>query len=151
MLSMTHIPMKEITQQLKSLNDTMAIMKLQIFVLSTLISQMSFSPAAAQTSEVKASGYELMTNKQFGNCIACHNMPGVQGLVSNFAPSLQGVGLKYSEKELMQWVVDARKFNADTLMPPFGSTHDLKMPRPARVILSNDQIAQVVLTMQSWR
>jgi len=148
---MTHIPMKEITQQSKSLNDTMQNMKLQIFTLSMLIGLVVLSPAAAQTAEVKTSGYELMTNKQYGNCIACHDMPGVQGLTSNFAPSLQGVGRKYSEKELMQWVVDARKFNADTLMPPFGSTHDLKLTRPARVILSNEQIAQVVFTLQSWR
>jgi hypothetical protein len=78
-------------------------------------------------------------------------MPGVQGLVSNFAPPLQGVGLKYSEKELTQWVADARKFNPNTLMPPFGSTHDLKIARPSQVILSNEQIAQVVSTMKSWR
>jgi len=36
-------------------------------------------------------------------------------------------------------------------MPPFGSTHDLKMARPSQVILSNEQIAQVVSTMKSWR
>jgi sulfur-oxidizing protein SoxX len=92
-----------------------------------------------------------MTNKQYGNCIACHDMPGVQGMVSNFAPSLKGVGQKFSAPELTQWVVDARRFNPDTLMPPFGSTHELKLVRPARVILTNEQIAQVVSTMQSWR
>ena len=111
----------------------------------------SLSNAWAQTAEDKLSGYELMTNKQYGNCIACHDMPGVQGMVSNFAPSLKGVGQKFSAPELTQWVVDARRFNPDTLMPPFGSTHELKLVRPARVILTNEQIAQVVSTMQSWR
>jgi sulfur-oxidizing protein SoxX len=143
--------MKEVTEQPKSLNDTMNVMTWWIFILSMMISLLSMAPALAQRTEGKPSGYELMTNKQYGNCIACHDMPGVQGLVSNFAPSLKGVGQKYSEKELTQWIVDARKLNPDTLMPPFGSTHELKMARPSRVILSNEQIAQVVSTLQSWR
>jgi len=143
--------MKEVTEQPKSLNDTMNSMTWWIFILSMMISLLNMAPALAQTTEGKPSGYELMTNKQYGNCIACHDMPGVQGLVSNFAPSLKGVGQKYSEKELTQWIVDARKLNPDTLMPPFGSTVELKMARPSRVILSNEQIAQVVSTLQSWR
>ena len=136
------------TQQLTSLNDTMPSMKPWFYILGI---SFSLSNALAQTAEDKLSGYELMTNKQYGNCIACHDMPGVQGMVSNFAPSLKGVGQKFSVPELTQWVVDARRFNADTLMPPFGSTHELKLVRPARVILTNEQIAQVVSTMQSWR
>jgi sulfur-oxidizing protein SoxX len=136
------------TQQSKSLNDKMPIMKPWFYILGI---SFSLSNALAQTAEDKLSGYELMTNKQYGNCIACHDMPGVQGMVSNFAPSLKGVGQKFSAPELTQWVVDARRFNADTLMPPFGSTHELKLVRPARVILTNEQIAQVVSTMQSWR
>ena len=136
------------TQQLTSLNDTMPSMKPWFYILGI---SFSLSNALAQTAEDKLSGYELMTNKQYGNCIACHDMPGVQGMVSNFAPSLKGVGQKFSAPELTQWVVDARRFNADTLMPPFGSTHELKLVRPARVILTNEQIAQVVSTMQSWR
>jgi sulfur-oxidizing protein SoxX len=146
--------MKDGTEQYKSLDDTMPSMKLWIFISCMMIGWMGhtgISPALAQTANSKSAGYELMTNKQLGNCIACHDMPGVQGLVSNFAPPLQGVGLKYSEKELTQWVVDARKFNPNTLMPPFGSTHDLKMARPAQLILSTEQIAQVVSTMQTWR
>jgi sulfur-oxidizing protein SoxX len=136
------------TQQSKSLNDTMPSMKPWFYILGI---SFSLSNAWAQTAEDKLSGYELMTNKQYGNCIACHDMPGVQGMVSNFAPSLKGVGQKFSAPELTQWVVDARRFNPDTLMPPFGSTHELKLVRPARVILTNEQIAQVVSTMQSWR
>ena len=123
-------------------------MKLWFYILSI---SFSLSNALAQTAEGKPSGYELMTNKQYGNCIACHDMPGVQGMVSNFAPSLKGVGQRLSAQELTQWVVDARRINPDTLMPPFGSTHELNLVRPARVILTNEQIAQVVSTMQSWR
>ena len=144
----THIEQIALTLQSQSLNDTMPNMKSWFYILSI---SFSLSNALAQTAEGKPSGYELMTSKQYGNCIACHDMPGVQGMVSNFAPSLKGVGQKFSAQELTQWVVDARRFNPDTLMPPFGSTHELKLVRPARVILTNEQIAQVVSTMQSWR
>jgi len=135
-------------QQSKSLNDTMPNMKSWIYILSI---SFSLSNALAQTAEGKPSGYELMTSKQYGNCIACHDMPGVQGLVSNFAPSLKGVGQKFSAEELTQWVVDARRFNPDTLMPPFGSTHGLNLVRPNRAVLTNEQIALVVSSLQSFR
>ena len=135
-------------QQSKSLNDTMPNMKSWIYILSI---SFSLSNALAQTAEGKPSGYELMTSKQYGNCIACHDMPGVQGLVSNFAPSLKGVGQKFSAEELTQWVVDARRFKPDTLMPPFGSTHGLNLVRPNRVLLTNEQIALVVSSLQSFR
>ena len=144
----THIEQIALTLQSQSLNDTMPSMKLWFYILGL---SFSLSNALAQTAAGKPSGYELMTDKQYGNCIACHDMPGVQGMVSNFAPSLKGVGQKFSAQELTQWVVDVRRFNPDTLMPPFGSTHELKLVRPARVILTNEQIAQVVSTMQSWR
>ena len=135
-------------QQSKSLNDTMPNMKSWFYILSI---SFSLSNALAQTAEGKPSGYELMTSKQYGNCIACHDMPGVQGLVSNFAPSLKGVGQKFSAQELTQWVVDARRFNPDTLMPPFGSTHSLNLVRPNRVLLTNEQIALVVSSLHSFR
>ena len=135
-------------QQSKSLNDTMPNMKSWIYILSI---SFGLSNALAQTAEGKPSGYELMTSKQYGNCIACHDMPGVQGLVSNFAPSLKGVGQKFSAQELTQWVVDARRFNPETLMPPFGSTHGLNLVRPNRVLLTNEQIALVVSSLQSFR
>lgn len=135
-------------QQSKSLNDTMPNMKLWFYILSI---SFSLSNAWAQIAEGKPSGYEIMTNKQYGNCIACHDMPGVQGLVSNFAPSLKGVGQKFSAQELTQWVVDARRFNPNTLMPPFGSTNGLNLARPNRVVLTNEQIALVVSSLQSFR
>lgn len=147
-MPISHIQMIALIQQSKSLNDTMPNMKSWIYILSI---SFGLSNALAQTAEGKPSGYELMTSKQFGNCIACHDMPGVQGLVSNFAPSLKGVGQKFSAQELTQWVVDARRFNPDTLMPPFGSTHGLNLVRPNRVLLTNEQIALVVSSLQSFR
>ena len=89
----TSIHLIAFPQQSKSLNDTMPFMKLWFYILAI---SFSLSNVLAQTAQGKPSGYELMTNKQYGNCIACHDMPGVQGMVSNFAPSLKGVGQKFS-------------------------------------------------------
>jgi len=147
--SIPHIQMFVLIQQSKSLNDTMPNMKSWFYILSI---SFSLSNALAQIAEGIPSGYELMTSKQYGNCIACHDMPGVQGLVSNFAPSLKGVGQKFSAQELTQWVVDARlSFCPITLMPPFGSTNGLNLARPNRVVLTNEQIALVVSSLQSFR
>ena len=123
-------------------------MKLFFFAF-ILMQQISLALANQAVPPLRAT--DIMTNQQQGNCIACHDMPGVQGLVSNFAPSLKGVGQKFSAEELTQWVVDARRFNPDTLMPPFGSTHGLNLVRPNRVLLTNEQIALVVSSLQSFR
>lgn len=105
----------------------------------------------AETQINSAAGYDIMTSRQSGNCIACHELPGVQGLVSNFGPSLQGVGARWNRSQLTQWVKDARQINPNTLMPPFGSATSLTKANPPRAILSDAQITQVVDTLQSWQ
>lgn len=107
--------------------------------------------ALAQNAAPKSAGFEIMTNRQLGNCMACHDLPGVSGFTSNFAPPLQGVGAKWTAAELTQWVSDARKINPNTLMPPFGTTHGLTKVISDRVVLSQEQIFQVVETLISWR
>lgn len=92
-----------------------------------------------------------MTSRQSGNCLACHELPHVEGLVSNLGPSLKGVGRKWSRAQLTQWVKDARQINAQTLMPPFGSVEGLTKATPLRAILSDAQISEVVDTLQSWQ
>ena len=83
--------------------------------------------------------------------MACHDLPGVTGLTSNFAPPLEGVGAKWTAAELTQWVSDARKINPNTLMPPFGTTQGLAKVISDRPVLTQAQIFQVVETLTSWR
>jgi len=33
----------------------------------------------AQNMSPKSVGFEIMTNRQTGNCMACHDLPGVSG------------------------------------------------------------------------
>ncbi len=113
----------------------------------------SLSPAMAlaEASPARSAGFEIMTSRQTGNCIACHALPGVEGLVSTFGPSLQGVARKWNRAQLTQWVKDARQMNPQTLMPPFGATEGLTKANPPRAILSDAQISEVVDTLQSWQ
>lgn len=115
-----------------------------IFICSHILSFAQVGPASSP-------GFDIMTSRQSGNCIACHEVPGVEGLVSNFGPSLKGVGRKWSAAELRQWVKDARQIQANTLMPPFGTLEGLNKANPPRVILSDAQITQVVETLQTWQ
>jgi sulfur-oxidizing protein SoxX len=129
-------------------NATMPFMKQTLFtVISLCLPFLAF----AQGMAPKSAGFEIMTNRQSGNCMACHDLPGVSGFTSNFAPPLQGVGSKWTIAELTQWVSDARKINPNTLIPPFGTTQGLTKVISDRAVLSPDQISQVVETLISWR
>ena len=129
----------------------MAIMRMTLLTHMIFAGLMCPMLVFAQTSESIKSGFEIMTNKQTGNCIACHAVPGVSGLPSDFGPSLNGVGSRWRRSELLQWVVDARKIKSDTLMPPFGNSDGLHKVRQAQALLSNAQINDVVDTLASWR
>ena len=96
-------------------------------------------------------GFDIIFNRQLGNCVTCHTLElrdksGTNPLEKqgNFGPNLQGVGKKYTRQELTQWVTDARKIRPDTLMPPYGSLEDVKLPNQAKTMLSQEQIQLVV-------
>lgn len=90
-----------------------------------------------------ANGWRILLEQRLGNCMACHSIPNAQGkktgMQSTFAPALDGVASRYSPETLRQWVVDARKINPETLMPPFG------------LILSPEQISDALAALQSLR
>lgn len=96
-------------------------------------------------------GLQIMTDRTSGNCVVCHTFPGVSGPASDFGPALTGVGKRYSEEQLRQWLVDARVFRTDTLMPPFGTTRDTRHPVRAAPILNEEQIRQVVAALQTFQ
>jgi sulfur-oxidizing protein SoxX len=85
-------------------------------------------------------GWRIITDRTLGNCGACHAWQAVPASTSTFAPSLDGVGQRYSAAQLKQWVVDPRHLRPDTLMPVFGSLIGLRQPAPAQAVLSTEQI-----------
>lgn len=123
---------------------------MQWTVLSLLLTLGPLS-AVAQVNRSLDEGMEIMTQKQLGNCFACHELPGIQGTASNLGPSLKGVGARLTRETLTQWVRDPRVIQANTLMPPFGNTEGLQKVTDKRPLLSDLQIQKVVETLMTWR
>ena len=110
---------------------------------------MAAGAALAQGSAEQ--GFRLMAAGGVGNCVVCHSMPGASGPASTFAPALQQVGTRYSAQELRQWVTDARRIKAATLMPPFGTTQGTNSPMLTQPLLSTEDIDHVVAALQTLR
>ena len=123
---------------------------MQWIVFSLLLTLGPLS-AVAQTNRSLDEGMEIMTQKQLGNCVACHELPGIQGTASNLGPSLKGVGAKLTRETLTQWVKDGRVLRPNTLMPPFGNSDGLQKLTDKRALLTDLQIQKVVETLMTWR
>ena len=79
--------------------------------------------AEAATPERIAAGRALAHSQEKGNCLACHQMPRdpKAETLANLGPMLKDVRRRFpSRDELRLRVWDAARFNADTLMPPYG-------------------------------
>lgn len=104
-------------------------------------------------------GLRIMADRNTGNCVSCHEIPAWRDstqsanrltLQGNFAPSLQGVGARYSKQQLRQWIVDARVIHPNTLMPPYGTTERLHLPARSQNLLTQKQIDAVVDTLTTF-
>ena len=76
-------------------------------------------------------------------CLLCHAVPGADRPAGNLGPSLAGVGSRLSADEIRQRIVDASKFNPDTIMPPYGRVDGLYRVAPqfrGRPLLTPQQI-----------
>lgn len=127
--------------------------------LSLCLSVWSSSITAQPLSEVEQ-GLRIMANRQQGNCITCHQVTvlrdakgidGASGKQGDFGPSLDGVGKRYSLAQLRQWVMDGRRFNPNTLMPPFGTIDGASYASPSRPILSLEEIDKVTAALATLR
>jgi sulfur oxidation c-type cytochrome SoxX len=99
---------------------------------------------AAQTTTASVQqGWRILFDQRLGNCAACHSIPDQKGaktgIQSTFAPALDSVAARYSPAQLRQWVVDARKINPNTMMPPFGQ------------MLTPQQVTDVLAALQTLR
>jgi L-cysteine S-thiosulfotransferase len=77
-----------------------------------------------------------------GSCLACHVMGAAGGanLPGNFGPDLSEIGKAGRDDEwLFNYVYDARVYNPDTVMPPWGS----------HGILSDSEIGDVVAFLKT--
>lgn len=100
-------------------------------------------------------GRAIVASRQVGLCLLCHAAPiPEERFQGNLAPSLAGVGARYSEAQLRLRVVDPRQVNPSSFMPAFHSAGN-----PSRVgaqwvgkpILAAQQVEDVVAWLATLR
>ena len=102
-----------------------------------------------------ARGRAIVMNRQVGLCLLCHTGPfPEERFQGDLAPDLRGAGARWSEGELRLRMVDARKFNPDTIMPAYyaidGLTH-VAAPFRGKPLLTAEQIEDVVAFLTTLR
>lgn len=95
-----------------------------------------------------ARGRAIVTDRQKGLCLLCHSGPfPEQRFQGDLAPDLRGVSQRWSEGQLRLRIVDSRRLNPDTIMPPYYSTEGLTRVGRAwqgKPVLSAEQVEDVV-------
>lgn len=101
-----------------------------------------------------ARGRAIVTNRQ-STCLLCHTGPfPEEKFQGNLSPDLSGTGKRWSEGQLRLRVVDARRLNPASIMPPFHATEGLNRVGAAwrgKPILSAEQIEDVVAYLATLR
>ena len=99
-------------------------------------------------------GRAIVTNRQ-STCLLCHTGPfPEEKFQGNLSPDLRGTGKRWSEGQLRLRVVDARRLNPATIMPPFHATDGLNRVGAAwrgKPIFSAEQIEDVVAYLATLR
>ena len=126
----------------------MLSMQRMIFLMLIVLGPLN---TGAQGIHAQDEGLEIIVQQKLGNCVACHEVPGVQQATSNLGPSLKGVGTRLTRETITHWVKDARTLQPTTLMPPFGSTAGLNKLSNQQPLLTDAQIQKVVETLLTWQ
>lgn len=88
------------------------------------VGEMPDEQTCAKTSRPILAGGCIATDRQKGNCMACHKFSGLertrlQG--GNIGPPLVAIKVRHPDKKrLREQLWDASQFNPRTVMPPFG-------------------------------
>ena len=112
------------------------------------------TPLTAQPGD-PARGQQIVENRQLSACLLCHSgpfpAPHLQGTIG---PSLAGVGSRLNAGQIRLRLIDARRLNADTIMPPYYVTDGLNRVGHAwqdRPALSAQQVEDVVAFLTTLR
>lgn len=102
-----------------------------------------------------ARGRTLVANRSLSLCLLCHSgpLPEVQ-FQGDLAPSLAGAGARWTTAQLRLRLVDSRRINPQTIMPPYHALSGLTRVAPAwrgQPILSAQQIEDVIAYLSTLR
>ncbi|WP_422244568.1 sulfur oxidation c-type cytochrome SoxX [Zwartia sp.] len=100
-------------------------------------------------------GRVIVLSRQSGLCILCHSGPfPEERFQGNLAPDLAASAAKLSEGQLRARLVDASRFNPNTIMPPyFSRDHGVRIaPQFAnKTMLTAQEIEDVVAFLVSLK
>lgn len=100
-------------------------------------------------------GRAIVANRQIGLCLLCHSGPiEEERFQGDIAPDLRGAGSRSSAGQIRLRIVDSRKINPDSIMPPYYRLEGLHRVAPAFVgkpVLSAEQIEDVIAYLMTLR
>ena len=95
-----------------------------------------------------ARGRDIVADRNVGLCVLCHSGPfpevRQQGTV---APDLRGTAARLTEGQIRLRIVDSRRVNPSTIMPPYFESAGLTRVAPSfkgKTVLTAEQIEDVV-------
>lgn len=91
-------------------------------------------------------GRSLLLQRFETGCILCHQVPGLRA-GGDLGPPLQALGQRFSADQLRDRIADARRYNPQTIMPPYFSTQGLQHVAPAyqgQTVLSEQALEDIV-------
>ncbi len=113
-------------------------------------------PASLTGSQGDAArGRAIVANHNTGLCLLCHSGPFPEDkFQGTMAPDLAGAGARWSEGQLRLRIVDASKFNPQTIMPPFYCIDHLTRVAAAyrgKPVLSAVEVEDVVAYLMTLK
>ena len=93
------------------------------------VGEMPDRQTCVDTKNPVIAGGCIATDREKGNCMACHQFSGLQaaGLTGgDIASALVAIKERHPDKKRLRALIwDASKFNAETIMPPYGKNRIL--------------------------
>lgn len=100
-------------------------------------------------------GREIILSRQSGLCILCHSGPFPdERFQGNLAPDLAASAARLSDAQLRARIVDASRFNPDTIMPSYFKQDGLTRVAPqfaGKTLLTAQEIEDVVAFLVSLK
>ena len=97
-------------------------------------------------SDAAQRGQQLLRQRQESGCVLCHRSPGLP-VGGDIGPSLHGLAERANAQAVRERVVDPRRFNPTTIMPPYFSLtglHNVARAYQDKTILSEQGLDDIL-------